>query len=571
MAFSVTPPSGSHGAYPHPSKAGGIDVKAAEHAYHLATENPEGRHVAVGILRPDGTTTNVHFGQGKPFSSLRVGSVTKTFTTFLALKLRQEGMIDLNTKCGDLIDRKTLASIFKDPDAAASMTLDQLLSHTSGLEYYDHNREFDPEQDNPKTMHERFLYEGKFGNKFRHTSKPGDHLGSYSNAGYAVAAWMLEIAYNKHKKIDPPTIPFSQIMRDELFTKVFHLSENSYISPGPNHDIMGGGLGDMTSSVDDLLKVAQTLQEGENHLEHYFGKDWQKIMLEPRDLAKHHGIGCDANISAIRHFGLNCQTDDQDPKKTMDVSAVVIFPLGKHQPGLVAITNSNALGPSQKQQDFADEIIRLADMPVEKRVEAKYDLNFFCPDTKSGAIFHGDAYVVTDKDPFQHPAPEKITLSRNGMKHVLHKKRIGKESVEYFDENNKSWLMISKGDRKMIYSGYCLVSPAPDIQDLRQPSLAKLKEIEGVYFDKTDNLTYTFSVRGGHLYFKEGTGDACPAMYLPEEDFWVVSLPEGRKEVKFRFPENKADPLILVDVSQRIPNPQAPIADKLPPFHSYKT
>ena len=48
-------------------------------------------------------------------------------------------------------------------------------------------------------MHERFLQEGaeEEGRKYKHTSKPGDGIGSYSNAGVAVAGWMLEVAYNK--------------------------------------------------------------------------------------------------------------------------------------------------------------------------------------------------------------------------------------------------------------------------------------------------------------------------------------------------------------------------------------
>ena len=41
-----------------------------------------------------------------------------------------------------------------------------------------------------------------------------------------------------------------------------------------------------------------------------------------------------------------------------------------------------------------------------------------------------------------------------------------KDAVGYRDENGNRWMMISKdeGKRKMIYSGFCLVSPSPEIR-----------------------------------------------------------------------------------------------------------
>ena len=57
--------------------------------------------------------------------------------------------------------------------------------------------------------------------------------------------------------------------------------------------------------------------------------------------------------------------------------------------------------------------------------QSKYDTNFFCPNaTISTQVFKGDAYVVTDKDPFGEPPPETITCSRNGMKHERYERII---------------------------------------------------------------------------------------------------------------------------------------------------
>ena len=211
----------------------------------------------MGILRPEGNTLETRLGKNEEYGAHRVGSVTKTFTTFLALKLINdkislgEGkLLSLDTKCGEVINPVILQSIFAEPNKAAEMTLGQLLSHTLwALSLMTITmREQTP---NLRTMQDRFIYEGKKGHKYQHTSQPGDGIGSYSNAGYAVAAWMLEVAYNKNRK---SAIPFSQIMKDEIFSKVFKLSEDSRYSPGPSGDIIGSGAGDMTSSVKDLLQ-----------------------------------------------------------------------------------------------------------------------------------------------------------------------------------------------------------------------------------------------------------------------------------------------------------------------------
>ena len=76
------------------------------------------------------------------------------------------------------------------------MTLDQLLSHTAGIEYKDHCRD---QKVSAPTLYERFTQEAKEGRKYQHIVRPGDRIGHYSNAGLAVAGLMLEKAYNDYK------------------------------------------------------------------------------------------------------------------------------------------------------------------------------------------------------------------------------------------------------------------------------------------------------------------------------------------------------------------------------------
>lgn len=594
-----------------PQQSLSLNIKAAQEAHLLAAgaENPKECHAEVGVLCPNGSKQELHLGKDEEYGAHRVGSVTKTFTTLLALKLVNSNLIRLDTKCGELIDRETLELVFEDPDKAAVMTLEQLLSHTAGLEKGDHSR--DEFELHLETMEERLIYEGREGNKYKHTNQPGDGIGSYSNAGFAIAAWMLEIAYNKkyfdkqaisptafgmevkgskatertdkalggmdvlrtEVKREKNTVSFSNIIKYELFNEVFDLSGDTYIAAGPGGDIIGAGYGDMTSSIRDLLRVAQCLQQGEEYLAPHFGQGWHKAMLAPRDLFGHHGLGCEANSNAIQHAGLNCEIING---KKCDVTALAIFPLRRGEPGLVAMCDSSALGPLPSHQNFADELKKLAGIPVhEKVVTPQYELAFFCPTSENTWIFKGDAYVVTDVDPFSDVPPKKITCTRNGMKHELTRNPSidAKDAVGYTDGYGKRWMMVSKGPRKMIYSDYCLVSPESRACNLTQPSLERLKAIEGVYKDENEpDLTYVFTEREGHLYFQEGNDNAYPALYLPEENFWVVSLPEGRKDIKFRFPDDPREPLIIVDISTKIQDPSSyvPDTERLLPKMSYK-
>lgn len=346
-----------------------IDLTAAREAYLLATERPLESHAEVGILRADGETAVLRLGKDEAYGAHRVGSVTKTFTAFLAMKLVNDGMISLSTKCGDLIDEEMLATIFTDPSAAKEMTLEQLLSHTSGLEYDDrpqggvHGE--DPAVQLP-TLHARFVYhQERLDKKYDYKHRPGDGISLYSNIGYDVAAWMMEIAYNRAKGHETPVIPFSQIMRDELFTRVFGLSEDTRISPGPSGygDVIQAGCGDMVSSVSDLLRVGQTLQQGEEHLVPHFGEGWQSKMLAARDTDAKYGLGCLANASSIQFSGLNYEIFEDG--REGDITAHIAFPLRRGQVGLVAMCDSNALGSESRQKRFCGELRKLAGLPIE--------------------------------------------------------------------------------------------------------------------------------------------------------------------------------------------------------------
>lgn len=57
----------------------------------------------------------------------RLGSVPKMFTATAAMRLVQDGALSLSARVGDLLPD------YPNPDVARTVTVDQLLSHTSGL------------------------------------------------------------------------------------------------------------------------------------------------------------------------------------------------------------------------------------------------------------------------------------------------------------------------------------------------------------------------------------------------------------------------------------------------------
>lgn len=532
------------------------DLPEARSNYQAAIENPMDRHAEVGILSSTGSVLKTRLGKDEEYGTHRVGSVTKTFTTLLAMKLIQDGDLPngLSTKCGEVLPDEIFDTLFEDPTAARSMTLEQLLSHTSGLECDDHSCN---QKEPSKTLLERFLVEGKGGRKYKHTSKPGDGIGTYSNAGYAFAGLMMEVAYNKAHPTSPP-LSFSQIMQKELFQGVFQLTETS-LEPGPTQDVLQSPAGDVKSSVHDLLKVASRMQQ--ENLDPVFGSGWVSTMLQPRDLLQHHGLGCEANAPSIEHKGLNREMFGSENR---DISALTIFPIKPGTPGLVAMCDSSALGPKPQEQRFIESLKKSAGISFEVQKEPTYELGFFCPSEPNVILFHGTAYLACDVDPFTRPPPSSITCSRNGMKHVLTRDTsLDKNEITgYHDENGKPWLVINRSDgRKAIYSDYCLVTNKVEVGNLlaTQPSAIVVKSLEGVYQNaenSDEHPTYTFTEDKGRLYMIEGNDkDRFPCLYIPDTQGgkWVVSNPSGR-EIQFRFPNDPDNKFLLItDILNDIP------------------
>lgn len=135
-----------------------------------------------------------------------IGSITKMVTATLILKLAEENKLSLTDK---------LSEFYPKMPNAKSITIEQLLGHTSGL------GDVNFKDGTIKWLKEKKVGDAALLKQIRHQGalfKPGKDF-SYSNSGYFLLGKILEKKYGK---------PFSEIVKEQVATPL-HLS--NFISP----------------------------------------------------------------------------------------------------------------------------------------------------------------------------------------------------------------------------------------------------------------------------------------------------------------------------------------------------
>ncbi len=121
-------------------------------------------------------------------SKYHLGSNSKAVTSFIAMKLIENGKLELDTRLLDLIPelKTTARKVYKD------VTLADLLAHFARIQSYTTDKEFEklPEITG-STSEQRMQF-----SQFVLTEKP-IKKGSYSNAGFVIASLMMERASGK--------------------------------------------------------------------------------------------------------------------------------------------------------------------------------------------------------------------------------------------------------------------------------------------------------------------------------------------------------------------------------------
>jgi CubicO group peptidase (beta-lactamase class C family) len=183
----------------------------------------------------------------------KIGSVSKQFTSFLILKLAEEGYVDLNTPIINYIpDYKG--------EGADKITLHQLMTHTSGIDDFDSKTESRIEK-LPHTTEELV----KLSESINLSFEPGQGW-DYSNMGYMLLAYIAEKVTN---------ISFEELLNEKVFKPLKMYDTKQYVNrdiekrlaKGYEYDLLYGfkntthldnsyvkGSGGIISTVHDLLK-----------------------------------------------------------------------------------------------------------------------------------------------------------------------------------------------------------------------------------------------------------------------------------------------------------------------------
>ena len=200
---------------------------------------------SVGFKSVENNIKNTHQTQ------FCIGSISKSFTAALIFKAQEEGLVDINT---------TLDNYFPDVPNSKIITLDQMLSHQSGI-YNFTDSNFSNWNTKNMTRHEilDIIYSGK------PSFDPGVQIG-YSNTNYVLLSYILEDIYKKS---------FSEILKIKITdplklegtyfgSKTDNLSDsynysNGWKMQGYTSPSVAIGAGSIISTADDLNKFYHSL------------------------------------------------------------------------------------------------------------------------------------------------------------------------------------------------------------------------------------------------------------------------------------------------------------------------
>ncbi len=190
----------------------------------------------------------------------QLGSITKQFTAAIVLKLEEEKKLSLQDK---------VSKFFPDFPKGDSITVEHLLTHTSGIFNYTNDRTFMDNEVSKPASREKIM--SLFKDKPLDFS-PGTKW-NYSNSGYCLLGYIIEVAAHK---------PYYQVAREYIFqplqmnhtgfdfkrltnkdksTGYFFINEDSSkVAPGVDSSVSFAA-GAMYSTTGDLYKWHQALQQ----------------------------------------------------------------------------------------------------------------------------------------------------------------------------------------------------------------------------------------------------------------------------------------------------------------------
>ncbi|MBC7511198.1 MAG: serine hydrolase [Ferruginibacter sp.] len=242
----------------------------------------------------------------------QLGSITKQFTSAIILKLQEEKKLNVQDK---------LSKYFPDYPKGDSITIEQLLTHTSGIYSYTNNSEFMEKEVTIPTNREKIM--AMFKDKPLDFS-PGTGW-NYSNSGYSLLGYIIEIAAKKpyeevvRKYIFTPLqmthsgFDFTHLKSNEKATGYFKLDDANTASPAPIVDSsVSFSAGAIYSTTGDLYRWHKALEantilskiqqeKAYTPVRNNYGYGWGIDSLDGKRRVSHSGgiHGFTTNISRV--------------------------------------------------------------------------------------------------------------------------------------------------------------------------------------------------------------------------------------------------------------------------------
>ncbi|RZK97317.1 MAG: class A beta-lactamase-related serine hydrolase, partial [Hymenobacter sp.] len=132
-----------------------------------------------------------------PATRYRIGSISKVFTGVMIFQLIEEKKLTLDTK---------LSAFFPQIPNAATITIDQLLSHHSGIHNFTNDPAFAGYMTQPKTQAELLAIMAKPAPDFTPGTK-----GAYSNSNFVLLGYIVEKLTKQ---------PYAQVLQKRIVAKV---------------------------------------------------------------------------------------------------------------------------------------------------------------------------------------------------------------------------------------------------------------------------------------------------------------------------------------------------------------
>ena len=220
----------------------------------------------------------------------QLGSVTKQFTATIILKLAEEHKLSVQDK---------LSKYFPDYPKGDSITIENLLTHTSGIFNYTNDRAFMDKEVSIPASREKIM--ALFKDKPLNFS-PGTKW-DYSNSGYSMLGYIIEKAAGK---------PYEQVVRQYIFTPLhmdhtgfdfknlkdskkstgyFNISDTSSMLAPTVDSTVSYAAGAMYSTTADLYKWHQAAQQ----YKIISKADWEKAYTP---FLNHYGYGWESDSIA---------------------------------------------------------------------------------------------------------------------------------------------------------------------------------------------------------------------------------------------------------------------------------